>query len=138
MGLFIARACASLKHNPILKFRECLYSVCGLVWVCEKVGYCVCVCVCVRPCMRLCVVCLVKDSGQQGTGWVQGRGEGMPKGRKIVVFSFHKGGPVGLHVTQCVWVCVGGGHGPLSLALSLSLSLSHKSMKQSCAVFHCK
>lgn len=54
----------------------------------------------------LCVVCLVKDSGQQGTGWVQGRGEGMPKGRKTVVFSFYKGGPVCLHVTQCVYVLV--------------------------------
>lgn len=73
-----------------------------------------------RPCARLCVVCLVKDSGQQGTGWVQGRGEGMPKGRKIVVFSFHKGGPVGLHVTQCVCVWVGG----MDLSLSLPRSLS--------------
>lgn len=26
-------------------------------------------------CASLCVICLVKDSGQQGTGWVQGSEE---------------------------------------------------------------
>lgn len=71
MCLYVTRTCASPKHDPILKFRVCLYSVSA--------------CVCVHS------VCLVKDSGQQGTGWVQGRVEGMPKGRNIVVFSFHRG-----------------------------------------------
>lgn len=44
----------------------------------------------------------------------------MPKGRKTVVFSFHKGrrGPVGLHVIQSVKV-VGGGHRPTSFSLRL-------------------
>ncbi len=67
---------------------------------------CVCMCVCMRPCMRLCVVCLVKDSGQQGTGWVKGRGEGMPKGRKIVCVQFPQGGscwPARNTVCVCGW-----------------------------------
>lgn len=41
----------------------------------------------------------------------------MPKGRKTVVFSFHKGGgPVGLHVIQSAKVVVGG-HRPTSFSL---------------------
>lgn len=58
-----------------------------------------------HPCVHDCVVCLVKDGGQQGTGWVQSRGG------KIMVFSFFwggvgSGGPVGLHVTH--YVCIHG------------------------------
>lgn len=56
-------------------------------------------------------VCLGKDGGQQGTGWVQGRR------REIRVFVFQKGRPAVLHV-QC-----GGGHWPLLSIISIIFSL---------------
>ena len=74
--------------------------------MCEKALKRVCVRACECGCVCVCV-CLDKVSGQQGPGWGQGRGEGLPMGKEIMVFSFQQGGPVARHVTHCV----GGGHG---------------------------
>lgn len=68
-----------------------------------------------HPCVHVCVVCLVKDSGQQGTGWVQSRRE------EDYGVQFLLGGSCWparntLCVHTCVCVLVGGGHG-LSLTL---------------------
>lgn len=82
------RVCVSVSRTRIAEMQSIIKVQRAFtrgVWVSVSVRGSRVLCMCMHVCL---CVCLVRDIGQQETGWVQGRGEGMPKGRKTVVFSF--------------------------------------------------
>lgn len=75
--LCVARARASVKHNPILKFRGCLDSVCGAVQLCENAGYSV------RACVCLCVCVWLRTVASRGQGGFRAGERGCLTGRRL-------------------------------------------------------